>query len=99
MNNLHSNWEKLLGRIGCDKEHVRAGSYLPSSTWAKGREEREGEAFWPSRGESTRKPAKGKAKSSDFALGSILEWVPDDESGRRGRRDGSAFLRGHQNLI
>ncbi|KAL9608452.1 MAG: hypothetical protein Q9167_006720 [Letrouitia subvulpina] len=45
---------------------------------------------------SSKKTAKGKAKSSDPALGSSPELLP--ESGRHGRREGSAPLDNHQAL-
>ena len=45
-----------------------------------------------------RKTARGKAKSSDPALGSSSELVPGDESGRRGRREEPESLEDHQAL-
>ncbi|KAL9130791.1 MAG: hypothetical protein Q9217_001094 [Psora testacea] len=52
----------------------------------------------PAAGKLTRKTAKGKGKSSDPALGPSSELVPSDESGRRGRREGSESLDDHQPL-
>lgn len=46
----------------------------------------------------TRKTVKGKTRSSDPALGSSSELVPDDESSRRGHREGSISLDNHQPL-
>ena len=64
----------------------------------KGAEREKAKRSGPAAGKPTRKTAKGKAKSSDPALGSSSELVPGDGSGRRGRREGSESLKYHQGL-
>ena len=62
----------------------------------KGAKSEKAKRSGPAAGKPTRKIAKGKAKSSDPALGSSSELVPGD--GRRGRREGSESLEHHQAL-
>ena len=64
----------------------------------KGAERKKAKRSGPVARKPTRKTAKGKAKSSDPALGSLSEVVPGDKSDRRGRREGSESLEHHQAL-
>lgn len=64
----------------------------------EGAEREKAKRSGPAAGKPTRKTAKGKAKYSDRALGSSSKLVPGDESGQRGRREGSEYLEDYQAL-